>query len=38
METDEYFNKNLKAKNNFFASVGNLPPVNFAIADTFRNA
>ena len=38
IDADEYFNKNIKAKNDFFASVGDLPPVNFAIADTFRNA
>jgi hypothetical protein len=38
MEADEYFNKNIKAKNNFFASVGSLPPINLVISDTFRNA
>ena len=37
-ETDDFFNHNLKHKNEFFASVGELPPVNRTIADILRNA
>jgi hypothetical protein len=37
-ETDDFFNHNLKNKNEFFASVGELPPVNRTIADILRNA
>jgi hypothetical protein len=37
-ETDDFFNHNLKLKNEFFASVGELPPVNKVIANKLRNA
>lgn len=37
-EVDAYFGNNAKVKNNFFASVGALSPVNKSIADTLRNA
>ena len=37
-ETDDFFNHNLKHKNEFFASVGELPPVNKVIANKLRNA
>lgn len=38
VEADDYFSHNLKHKNDFFASVGELSPVNTAIADKLRNA
>ena len=37
-EADDFFNHNLKLKNEFFASVGELPPVNKVIANKLRNA
>jgi hypothetical protein len=37
-EVDAYFGNNTKAKNNFFASVGALPPITKQIADQLRNA
>ena len=37
-ETDDFFNHNLKYKNDFFASVGELPPANTVIANKLRNA
>jgi hypothetical protein len=37
-EADDFFNHNLKYKNDFFASVGELPPANTVIANKLRNA
>ena len=37
-ETDDFFIHNLKHKNEFFVSVGELPPVNKSIANKLRNA